>query len=104
MITVSVQHDGEEIARIRYTKIRTGQGLVDYLAQVGVERLGSESAVGMHTVEVTDWNRNQYNVLALILATLEQLSNRDLMLEKDTTEEHFKRRKNGLRSLIGRLR
>ena len=104
MIEVKVLHDGDEIARMKFVKIRQSPGLVDYRVQIGVERLGSESAIGMHTIEVKDYNRTKYNVLALVYSALDLLEHRDLLLESDTTEEHFKRRKISWRSVLGRTR
>lgn len=84
MIEVSVKKDGEEIAHLRIENITPERsvvdGFADYKVKYAVER---GAAVGTHTRIIYGFPRRYYNVLGLVLQSLNALNEKDLKLERD---------------------
>lgn len=106
MIEVSISHDGVEIARISFVKTNEGHVLIDkepfiahladYIVNIGVERLGDESSVGIYVRSVTGHKRLQTNVLGLLKEALNQLDEKELSLDETTYSSDMAR---GLRGV-----
>lgn len=85
MIEVSILHDGAEIGRMRFVKIKGDSEILnDYYVEFGVERLGPDRSVGTYVRGIRHF-RLQHNALALILEALSELDLEELKLDQPTS-------------------
>lgn len=85
MIEYKIYHNGDEIGRISVTKISCiSEAEADYVAEIGIERLGPERSVGMRRVTVRSFNRLRWNAIGLLQSVLDELDAKDFQLDQPT--------------------
>lgn len=79
MITVSIDHDGDELGVITIEKLADYlDGTADYSARFSIDRV---LAVGVHQRPIRKFPRLKTNALGLLLAALMTLDEREMSLE-----------------------
>jgi hypothetical protein len=104
MIEVFITMDGEPIGHIEIKNITPDRSLydfADYEVKYAVER---GSAVGVHKRILYGFPRRYYNVLALVLQSLNALNEKDLKLERDFDPDEATVSATLARRLSGRVR
>lgn len=88
MIEVIIKNDGRQMAHIRIKKVKAMQRtpeekpgeFADYKINYQVDR---GTGAGMHVRMIYGFPRKYFNVLALVLQSLNALNEKDLKLERD---------------------
>ena len=93
MIVVTLADEHGELGRIEIERIEDfPDDSADYAARFAVERAG---AVGLHRRPIYRFPRTHTNILGLLLAALNTLTEEELTLEDGTSASDLERRQRG---------